>query len=1225
VASPDGVGGDGDGESRASLIASVFDVAASTTDGICTTDREGRITFVNKSLATLVGIDEDEAIGRPVFEFLVDDVRAEWDDLVAQRAPLPNLGELELRRIDGGTVPVVLSISPLGGDTFDGVLAVVRDMTEERRLAAELAEREASLSTLLANVPGMVYRCLHLPDWPMQFVSDEATRLIGWTPAELIADPHLYGSRIVDDDQRTVETAIAAALEGSDTFALRYRLRHRDGSIRWVWERGRITRRATDAEPGVLEGLVIDITRQVDSSRALAESEERYRALIESLPGGVLVSRHGRVVFHNATAARLLGVGEDDLLGREVLPLIHPADQGQANEIAQLTETLRVRAPIARYRLVAPGAAGEVAALSTPTTYGGEPASQTFFWDVSAERRVAALQAAQDRTLDLLAAGESLEVVLEGIVTSIEAVVPGRVAAITLAEHGRIVTVVGSSLPEGFAAALASKLDESSIDAVPCGLALRTGQAVIVEDLAEGDWLPELKDVFARAGLRSCWTMPISTQGEPPTATIALLAGSISAPTPEEEVVHDHFRRLVAIALEHDRARRRADAQLGVDALTGLLSRTAALELIDQRLSLRRERNVDVVLPPVAVLMVGLDDFATLTDALGEAATDEILKAVAVLLEQATNDNDIVARFAPTTFLVATDTADEHELDERAARLQQSLAAPFRAGSAEVFLTASIGAAASVSGEGNAASLVASADAALYHSMRSGPGGQLRFDERLRQQASRRMLLEPALARALDAAEFRVHYQPQIDLRSGVVVGLEALVRWLHPEHGLVAPDDFIPLAERNGLIVPIGSWVLQESCRQAAVWRDLRPERPPFVSVNLSARQLSDPALVDRVRAAVEAVDLDPALLRLEITETAVMTDPASATVILRELRAIGVHLSIDDFGTGYSSLVYLKRFPVDELKIDRVFVDGVGSRADDTAIVAGVTSLARSLGLTSLAEGVEHIEQAEELARLGCDVAQGYYWSPPMPADDVTSLIVTGTAPITVDHDDHEAAPEGGDEVLVALVHELRGPLTVVQGYGELLEADVPPAAAVPALKRNVDRMAAILQSIDDVNSLERGALALRLGDEKLGSVVRGVIEGFAASRPKAKIVLECDPPDLDSLATRIDRVRIEQVLWNLVANALRYGPAEGPVVIRITRDDDTISCAVIDQGPGLPPEEAPRLFRKFARGDRRIAGSGLGLYLARGIARAHGGDVTYERASEGGAEFRLSLPLR
>jgi len=319
--------------------------------------------------------------------------------------------------------------------------------------------------------------------------------------------------------------------------------------------------------------------------------------------------------------------------------------------------------------------------------------------------------------------------------------------------------------------------------------------------------------------------------------------------------------------------------------------------------------------------------------------------------------------------------------------------APIVVAGQEVVVTASVGVRTTGEVTDTAEDLLRDADIAMYQAKSAGGQRALEFTAAMGDVFGYRVRLEADIHRAISRGEFEVYYQPMVDLERGRIMGAEALIRWNHPERGLVPPSDFIPLAEETGLIREIGSWVLREACAACVRWAELMPETEPLVSVNLSTRQLLDPQLVNVIADTLQTQGLAPAWLCMEVTETALLADSLAANSVLDGIHALGVQLALDDFGTGYSSVAHLKRFKLDHLKLDKAFIDNVDSDPKDAAIVSGLIQLAHAVGLTAVAEGVETAGQLAALRRLGCDVAQGYLMSRPVPARDFQKLWVGRT----------------------------------------------------------------------------------------------------------------------------------------------------------------------------------------------------------------------------------------
>jgi EAL domain-containing protein (putative c-di-GMP-specific phosphodiesterase class I) len=485
------------------------------------------------------------------------------------------------------------------------------------------------------------------------------------------------------------------------------------------------------------------------------------------------------------------------------------------------------------------------------------------------------------------------------------------------------------------------------------------------------------------------------------------------------------------------------------------------------------------------------------------------------------------------------------------------------------------------------------------------------------------------LRAALGHEELVLHYQPIVALDDGRLTGFEALLRWDHPVLGLLGPLEFLPLAEGTELMVAIGGWVIREAARQLGAWRDQLPEHPITMSVNVSAAQLVGTGLVDDVRAALEANQLDPSSFVLEITESGLMEDVGHAADVFRQLKMLGVNLAVDDFGTGYSSLASLRRFHVDFLKIDRAFIAQVDQGGEDTLVVKAVLELGHALGMTVVAEGVETAAQAEELRRLGCELAQGFRWSVPCRPAEAVSLASgwtrdEATAPVvSAVVADHESAVLTTTELLSLLTHELATPLTVVKGQCERLADvidEVPRLSGiVDALIRNAERIESLVSSLTDAQQLESGTLALRSTPFDMVELASDAA-GLAVNADRTVRVVADGP-----VVVEADGRRVEQILVNLLSNADKFSPAGAPVEVAVTAHDEQVVVVVADEGPGVPLDRVGDIFRKFGRVDRSKRGLGLGLFVSRRLARAHGGELAFRRRLPVGSEFVLTLPRR
>jgi diguanylate cyclase (GGDEF)-like protein/PAS domain S-box-containing protein len=687
------------------------------------------------------------------------------------------------------------------------------------------------------------------------------------------------------------------------------------------------------------------------------------------------------------------------------------------------------------------------------------------------------------------------------------------------------------------------------------------------------------------------------------------------------------FRGHVGASLDNSERRKLSESlthQALHDPLTGLPNRALFLDRVEHALA-RLQRSPGTL----AILFLDLDRFKIINDTGGHDAGDEVLRAVAALIEGVLRPEDTVARMGGDEFAVCCEqvTGPDHAV-ALAERLTAAVSQPFKVANHEFYVSPSIGVVMGHGGSGETAmTLLRDADSAMYHAKDLGRGRIELFDHGMRLDVVRRAEVALALHHAVDREELRLLYQPLVDLEDGRLIGFEALLRWQHPDRGLLGPGEFIDIAEETNAIIAIGAWAIGEAARQLAAWRDELPEHPISMSVNLSAKQVGDKNLANTVRTAIEQNQLQPSALCLEITESVLMEDAEASVATLRELKSIGIELAIDDFGTGYSSLAYLKRFPVDYLKIDRSFVHGVARETEDAVIVKAVIELGKALGLSVVAEGVETDAQLAELRRLGCELAQGYRWSTPRSPADALHLAETwvdepdtspGAAAVAASD---ESAVLSTAEILAVLTHELATPLTVVKGQIERLvglAGEMPGVAQlVSSVVRNADRIENLVATLADAQQLDTGSLVVRATTFDLVELVRDAASGALPEERAIEIVAEGEVP------VEADGRRIEQILVNLLTNAHKFSPPHAPIRVTVEDRGDEVAVVVADEGPGVPPERVGDIFRKFARLERTKKGVGLGLYISRRLARAHGGDVHYFRRDPVGSEFVVVLP--
>ncbi|TGQ52104.1 EAL domain-containing protein [Mesorhizobium sp. M1C.F.Ca.ET.193.01.1.1] len=605
--------------------------------------------------------------------------------------------------------------------------------------------------------------------------------------------------------------------------------------------------------------------------------------------------------------------------------------------------------------------------------------------DVTARKQADILRDGQAHILEMIAMSALLEDVLDRLMRLVESQLTGIFGSVLLLDKD------GSHLRHGGAPSLAKDYT-TAVDGIAigpkvgsCGTAVYRREPVIVSDIMQDPLWEDYRHVVAPFGYRSCWSTPILSHQGAVLGVFAMYSMTVREPTEAETRLIDFTTRIAGIAIERKLAEDQIHFMANHDVLTGLPNRALLEDRLSQALlyAQRYERWVTVV-------FIDLDNFKLVNDTLGHNAGDVLLKTVANRMVECVRSTDTVVRLGGDEFVIVLfdQPTDVDLISETLQKIRSAIAEPVHLGRHRLRATASIGIANYPKDGTGPDQLLANADAAMYRAKEFGRDNFQFYAPEFNTRAHEKFVLQEELRNALARSEFILLYQPQVDLRSGDVFAVEALLRWKHPTRGMVAPNAFIPTAEETGLIVPIGDWVLHEACRQNKAWQDAG--LPPLtVCVNVSARQFREPNLIGRVVNALKDSGLEARHLELEVTESLIMQDVELAVATMNALQGLGVQISIDDFGTGYSSLSALKTFPVARLKIDKSFIRDLAADESDQAVASAVISLGQNLHLRVIAEGVETDDQVAFLRKNNCDEMQGYHFSKPVSALGIAKLL--------------------------------------------------------------------------------------------------------------------------------------------------------------------------------------------------------------------------------------------
>ncbi len=583
----------------------------------------------------------------------------------------------------------------------------------------------------------------------------------------------------------------------------------------------------------------------------------------------------------------------------------------------------------------------------------------------------------QQTVLEDIALGKNHGQVIEDICRLAESAVPASVASCMLLDEtdGRLYVLAAPSIPPEAIARLNGL--QPGPGGGSCGNAVFSQKPVFVENtLVDARWC-DIRQLALDFNIRACWSMPIRAPGGGVIGSFALSSFEYRPPGIFHRKLLEIGAHLIGIVLARQASEARIAYLASHDALTGLPNRALVRDRLEQAIAhAKRESRSG------ALLFVDIDNFKLVNDTLGHAMGDALLGQVAVRLGQCVRHSDSLGRQGGDEFLaVLPDTGDTDGISAVAEKIAEAMQAPFLIDGHTLSASLSLGIAVFPADGDDPDTLIRKADAAMYHAKDAGRNTYRFFTERMNLDSAEHLKLRTDMRRALAQGEFELHYQPQIDLSSGAIVGVEALIRWPHAELGLIPPSRFIPIAETCGAIVPIGEWVLREACRQAMAWQAAGLP-PVVVAVNLSVVQFRRGNLEETIERALRDSGLDARWLELELTESILLNGASHMLQLVQRLKALGVKLSIDDFGTGYSSLSYLRQLAVDKLKIDQSFIRDMAHNADSASIVRAIAQMAHSLHLRTIAEGVEEGAILGLLRACGCDEAQGYHFARPMPA---------------------------------------------------------------------------------------------------------------------------------------------------------------------------------------------------------------------------------------------------
>lgn len=920
----------------------------SSPDGVILVGARGEILRVNPHFTGLTGYQEDHVRGLPIDALLPERYRGAHRGKVMgymaapQSRSMAGGQELYARRRDGSEFPVDIALSPVVLDGQRCVIATLRDASERVHMTRQLRESELRVRSFLDNSADWVWEMD--PDGVLTYSSQRVQDLLGYRPDEVLGRS-LFSFMIEADAAQLCARVRDSVGRREPLLHLDHATRSSSGALRIV---------ETNAEPFFEQdgrfmgyrGITRDVSHQRALQKALEKSERIFRHAFDDFPTGMaFVDCNGTVLRVNTFLGSLLGYGPGEL-DQVALSHLFPVEQ-RLNVTRDILALCEGRLPLYSAELKLLRKDGQrcwarLAAALVDAADGTVGPLLLMVSDISVEKEAtshnARLLAIIERMGDAVAVADR----------------DGR--NLYLNPYGR--TMLGIGLNEDIS-----------------GESLEDHHSPAVAGFIRHRALPQAE----KHGVWEGETVWRSRSGE------EIATWQVIMTHKDANGAFEYWTTVARDIRERKMMEDRLSFQATHDALTGMPNRLLMRDRLQQAIAnAKRERKL------MAVVFLDLDNFKRINDTLGHAHGDQVLLEVASRLRDVLRHSDTLARQGGDEFIaLLPGLSSANDVVGIVEKMVQVLGRVIVVDGREIYVTASLGVSVYPFDHDNGDELLRKADVAMYRAKEQGRNGYQFYTPDMDERFNLDLQMEVDLRHGINNEELFLQYQPKVSLRSGQVTGFEALVRWRHPQRGIVSPGEFIPIAERSMLIAHLGEWVIREACRQIRVWRDAGEAVVP-VAVNVSAQQFEYMDVARLIRTALTETALEGELLELEITEGVLMRDPLATTRVLTQIKGLGVNIAVDDFGTGYSSLGYLKQFPVDVLKIDRSFVDEVSTNADDAAIVRAIVSMAHNLDIQVVAEGVETAEQLAFLRECECDFVQGYFFSRPVaPAEAVAFAV--------------------------------------------------------------------------------------------------------------------------------------------------------------------------------------------------------------------------------------------